>query len=175
MKKTWGIAVSLLIMIVMVFSFWVQYSEAASGCLAPVSAVKVTVKQDAGKPVYEFDVTNKHDVPIYVMFIGVGEKRTPWHKGIDATPKEVVSPGGWAGEYINLGEDTGAFYIWSVERDSVKHDFTGEGIAPGETLSGFKLVMNKPLDILKTLQFRARFMFYGQLLGCVNGTVVAEE
>jgi hypothetical protein len=175
MRNTWIIIVSLVLVNVLMVSIGVFYSEAATECWTPSSAVSITVKQEADKAVYEFNVINKHDVPIYVITIGVSEKPVPWNKDIDAAPKEVGSPEGWIGKYIYLGDDAEAFYVWSMKREKGKDSFIGGGIAPGESLSGFKLVMNKPLDILKTLPFKARFLAFGQLLGCVNGTVVSKE
>ncbi len=145
-------------------------------CEIPSSAVRITVKQDGDVlPVYEFTVTNLHNIPIYYIAIGWGPKGgvnigiTGKYIAIERLPLE-----GWEVPLNYEAEGAMFFhYQWFVYHGDNDQKYF---IKPGETRSGFKLLLHKPLDYFKTAPFRVEFSRgFTEPLVCVYGTVVFEE
>lgn len=83
-------------------------------------------------------------------------------------PVQYISPDGWKGR--NSATDTERLnYLWTVE-PYIDNPSMYE-IMPGETLTGFKLVMSEPLDIMKVLPFYIPFLGWE----CLYGTVVEAQ
>ena len=169
MKKIAYIVASFLIMTFIAIGLSGVKSDALEEkCEIPSSAVKITVKKERDEPIYEYTVTNLHDNrPIFLFSIGKGPKGMLRGGFPELVPVNFVSPEGWEGE-VGGAENPDTFYFWSVDMDKYE-DYASFEIAPGKTVSGFKIVMTKPLDIMMALPFMARFG-----VECAYGTVVAE-
>jgi len=136
-------------------------------CKLPSSVFVVTVKQDGDKPVYEYTVTNNYDKPINSIALGWGPEG--WLYMFDELePVEIISPEGWKGHFRGT-ESPFRFYLWQTAAEKYE-DSLKQTIKPGETLSGFILIMSEQLDIMKHLPFKIR----SDITKCAFGTVVEE-
>ena len=155
----------LLFAIIGVFVF--SENTYAAECELPSSAGKVTVKQEGDKPIYEFIVSNNSDAPIYSIAIGIGA-----YYGIKISgeyiPKEVMSAEGWKGRHAFQHEGEHMWYLWTTN-DWRKRD-DRYVINSGETLSGFKIVLESSVDSVMSLPYVIDF----RKIGCLNGVVEKE-
>ncbi len=153
------------------------YNKNEEKCEVPSTAVRISVKQEGNiYPVYTFTVTNLYNSPVYYVSIGWGPQGgLDVHVPDEYIPIEVISPEGWIGPSnyrIDPGETMFHHYRWFLPWSNKQ----GLPIKPGETLSGFKLVMLEPLDYFKSAPFRVKFSRgFTEPLVCVYGTVVFEE
>lgn len=127
-------ALSILLVFVLAKS-----SMSVMKCEGPTTLVRVTVKQIAiSPPTYVYTITNLYQSPIVDFILGRGDQRemliTP-----DNIPTAVESPQGWDGQYIFV-EESEYMHIFWLAKDK---QFV---IAPNTSLSGFKLVMPKPME-----------------------------
>jgi hypothetical protein len=172
---------NVVIIIVMFLSMLLMLSSSMAGeglgyepekCEIPSSSVRITVKQEGDVfPVYAFAITNLYNSPINLFSIG----RSP-HGTLEAgvsdeyIPIKVMSPEEWDGP-PNYRTDSGSIYFnysWAVKPE--KDNYQDYFIKPGETLTGFKLVMLEPLEYFKTAPFQVYFGRWYEL--CAYGMLV---
>lgn len=113
-------------------------------CEGPSKLVKITVKEvTISPPTYVYEIINLYQSSIINFTLGASD-----HKEMrimpDNIPKAVESPQGWGGESVFVEETEFMHIFWSVKDNQFE-------IAPGTSLTGFKLIMPQPVERKKPL------------------------
>ncbi len=157
---------STILVSMLILSLDAYLSEAVADCDVPSSAVSITVKQEGDKPVYAFTVTNNYDKPIKRINLGRSQKGMIPFTADELKPEKIVSPLWWKGETFYDSDEKLIMYTWEPYAKA-------HLIQKGESVSGFKLVMPKPIDMMKEIPFLVWFRESG-IEYCSYGTVVEE-
>jgi hypothetical protein len=143
-------------------------------CGISSSAVSISIKQDGDVlPVYEFSVTNFHNVPVRSFSIGYSPKG-----GLEPgfpeknVPIQVVAPEGWFGPPNYRVYEGAQFTVYTRMADYRNNNHKEYHIKPGDTLTSLKLLLLEPLDYLLTAPFQVTFEGFDQ---CAYGKLVLEK
>lgn len=135
-------------------AFFVQAlncSLCAKEIKAVVSITKLSVN---GGIVYEYHVKNCSDLPIWRIELGCEPDEDPI---LDVKPVRVDSPGLWVGNSMRLEESSPSrFSIEWKQRNVISRP--EELIKPGDTKSGFKVVLPKTSLVYERCIFTVYFV-----------------
>jgi hypothetical protein len=103
-------------------------------CVGPTANVIVMALQDPDNgDAHMIIVKNDTRYSVYVLIVGLGQE-SELHSSSFAVPRQIVGPPGW--EARSLFEEESLFMRWMWNANSTK-----AAIAPGELVSGFKVVL----------------------------------
>lgn len=98
-----------------------------------VATVKVYKEASASAVTYTYSVTNRSEFPLTQVWIGYDYYRGNSElSGLD--PQQIIVPSGWEGYVVSLEESDKYYVNWNIENHTAS-------LKPGQTLSGFKIVM----------------------------------
>lgn len=121
---------------------------------AVVKVSKMTLKNGV---VYEYFVTNCSDVSIWRFVLGSEPNEDPV---LDVEASRVESPGTWSGDSRWLeGSEPGFYSVDWKQRENVAK--AGELIKPGETKSGFKVLVPKMSHLYEGCVYTIYFLRKG--------------
>lgn len=98
-----------------------------------VATVQVYKEASASSVTYTYSVTNRSEFPLTSVTVGFDYYRgNPELSGTH--PQQIIVPSGWDGYVVALEESDKYEVTWHITN-------AGPSIKPGQTLSGFKIVM----------------------------------
>ncbi|WP_005031388.1 hypothetical protein [Holophaga foetida] len=120
----------------------------------PKAVFSVTTEKTASGVVYKYHIRNQHNKPIWMIDLGRIDTNDPV---LDAEPKTISSPPNWQGFSLRLEETfPEKFFVCWKQPETIS--LRGSLIQPGESKSGFNLILKKKIPGYYSCPFTVSFV-----------------